>query len=504
MTVPPRHLQAVLLFGLALPALGGCLSTAAPSKPPPAPPVAAGTTEPLRFGELAVGSMRRGMEIGRYVWDIDCVPPYDPVHWTSGATLRRGSTFDERFAETLTAAGFDVVGRPGGPDSPGGNRSRARFTVQGDLRDVKLELCHRTNWLTGSDRGVSGTGSATVEWTVYDARSGRLVHRVGTSGVGRQDHGVPQGDTLLIEEAFAAAAERLAADPGFRAVVTRGATVTARVPSAGGGSPLPLVPGRTNGAEAEGASPGPVSLAIQIPPAELAGDPTTRAGAAQVRVGEGYGLVIGEVNGDTGRESVLLASGVDAASTVVVRPARGVALTGTVEGRDAASGLALVRVPARLTAAPVRGGGVTVSEPVSVAMRRGTASALGIVGAVRRDPARDIDVIQADLGALGPLGAPVAAGDPLMDGSGAVIGLALGPAGLSAATPPGLAVFVPLGPLLSRIGADLLDEAPRVRQPELRQPAAGGWSRRDRKTAFGAEPDEDLDEELDGADDPPT
>ncbi|MFX5057586.1 hypothetical protein ABTC93_20455, partial [Acinetobacter baumannii] len=75
------------------------------------------------FGELAIGSMRRGMQIGRYVWGIDCAPPYDDVYWTSGVNMRRGSTFDERFSEVMTAAGFDVVGRPGGPDSPDGNRS---------------------------------------------------------------------------------------------------------------------------------------------------------------------------------------------------------------------------------------------------------------------------------------------------------------------------------------------------------------------------------------------
>jgi len=176
-----------------------------------------------------------------------------------------------------------------------------------------------------------------------------------------------------------------------------------------------------------------------------------------------------------------------------VRPARGVVLTGIVEGRDAASGLALVRVPARLTAVPVRGAAVAVSEPVSVAMRQGSESALGIVGAVRPDPARGIDVIQADLGALGLLGVSVEAGDPLLDEAGAVVGLALGPGGLSAATPPGLVAFVPLGPLLARLGADLLDEGPRLRQPST---AARRQPQRSRTAVH--------DEELDEAEDPPT
>jgi len=314
MILLPRRFAAFPTLGLAVAMLGGCLTTAAPPATPLAPPVAAGTTEPLRFGELSLGSMRRGMEIGRHVWDIDCGPPYDEVYWTSGAGMRRGATFDERFAETMTAAGFDVVGRPGGPDSPGGNLARARFTVQGDLRDVKLELCRRTNWLTGAAKGVSGTGSARVDWTVYDARYGRLVHRVSTSGVGRRESGVPQGDTLLIEEAFAAAAERLAADPGFRAVLARGATVTARVPSPGGAAPMGLTPRLTQPSLGAPDDDGPESprpqtaFTIWTPPTDgsAAEDPTTRAGAARLRVGEGHGLVIGEVAGEMGRESVLL------------------------------------------------------------------------------------------------------------------------------------------------------------------------------------------------------
>ncbi|WP_143268366.1 S1C family serine protease [Azospirillum agricola] len=503
-----RRLAPALLPALVAPLLGGCLASAPQPRPTLAPPVAAGTTEPLRFAELSIGSMRRGTEIGRYVWGIDCAPPYDTVYWTSGANMRRGSTFDERFDEVMAAAGFDVVGRQGGPDAPGATRNRARFTVQGDLRDVRLELCHRSNWLTGADKGSSGSGSARVDWTVYDARNGRLVHRVSTTGTSRQDGGVPQGDTLLVEEAFASAAERLAADGGFRAVLTRGGS------PAGGHSPVP------GGASAAGLPPldAPridTALIIRTPAADGGGaeDPTARAGAAQVRAGEGYGLVIGEVPGETGRDSLLLVPGVGLGDGVTVRPARGVTLDGRVEGRDAASGLALVRVPARLTAVPVRGGTVEVSEPVSVAMRRGAVSAAGIVGAVRPDPVRGIAVIQADLGSVALFGAPVAAGDPLIDEAGAVVGVALGPQAMSAATPPGLVAFLPVGPLLARMGADLLDASPaplrRSRTAaELRQPDRDGRGSRLRRAgrdgAFDEEPDGEGDGELDEAGDPPT
>ncbi|WP_255542663.1 serine protease [Azospirillum sp. INR13] len=365
----PRPFAAVLILLLGLlPA--GCGGMSPPQQAgKAAPPVAMGSTTPFRFGELAIGSMRRGMQIGRYVWGIDCAPPYDDVYWTSGVNMRRGSTFEERFSEVMTAAGFDVVGRPGGPDSPDGNRSRARFTVQGDLRDVQLELCHRVNWLTGSSKGSSGSGSVKVEWTVYDTRGGGLVHRIVTTGATTQERGVPQGDTLLMEEAFAAAVEALAADAGFRALLSGGtlpapvATAAAMVSTAtpAGSGPIPLTPAV---ATLGSASSYPLAGRLLL----RTGSGSGRVASARVAVGGSSGLSHGFVIGETDVagevQAVLLAPLPGSDPTVTVRPARGVELTGWVVGRDAASGFALVRVPARLTALPVRTGILRVSEAV--------------------------------------------------------------------------------------------------------------------------------------------
>lgn len=396
------------------------------SPPPPvgkaAAPVAAGTTAPFRFGELTIGSMRRGMQIGRYVWGIDCAPPYDDVYWTSGVNMRRGSTFDERFAEVMTAAGFDVVGRPGGPDNPDGNRSRARFTVLGDLRDVQLELCHRTNWLTGSSKGSSGTGNVKVEWTVYDARGDGLVHRVVTTGATARESGVPQGDTMLVEEAFAAAVEALAADAGFRALLS------------GGSLPSPAAPPST-----------------VFPVAAPAG--SGRIASARIPVGRSHGLVIGETDVAGEVQAVLLAPLSGSDPTVTVRPARGVELTGWVVGRDAASSFALVRVPARLPALPVRTATPRISEPVKAVVGGRSKEMGGIVGSLPADEARSGALIQADLGSADLFTAVTQAGDPLFDGSGALIGVAPA-AGRSPVTPAGLVEFLAVGPLLDRLGAD--------------------------------------------------
>lgn len=493
---------------LVLSLLGACATSAPAPKPKTAAPVAAGSTEPIRFGELAVSSMRRGMEIGRYIWDIDCAPPYDSVYWTSGWNLRRGSTFDERFDEVLTDAGFDVVGRLGGPDLPaggmGGGVGRTAFIVQGDLRDVRVELCNRTNWLTGAKTGVSGSGSAKVDWTVYEARSGRLIHKVTTSGTAALDRGVPQGDILLIEEAFADAAERLAGDAGFRTAVSRGGVTATRLPGPavpvaaaappGQAAPIPL----TAAAAERGVAPAPPPSAPGLLPTAAAPGPVLRAGTgrnvadATVGVGDGHGIAVGEIDG----QSIILTPAAGAEAAVTVRPARGVTLTGTVTARDPASGFALVRVPALLSAIALRETTIQVSEPVGLSSSRGRAARTGIVAAVRPDPRTGLELIQADLPGLAADALP-APGDPLTDANGLLLGVA--PGMRAAGTPPGLAIFLQVSDLLTRMGVAAAGAPPAI-------PAAAAGPRRDWSAAPSirggrrAGPQPYLDE----GDDPPT
>lgn len=450
---PSRRLFPALAAVLLL---ASCASLDAPSRPKPSAPVARGSTEPLRFGELSLGSMRRGMTIGRYIWDIDCAPPYEDVYWTSGRNLHENSTFAERFAEVLTDAGFDVAGRLGGAMEAAADRKRARYVVQGDLRDVRLELCNRKHWLTGSGKGISGTGNLRIDWSVFDADTGQLAHRVTTTGMARKEAGVPQGNVMLIEEAFSTAAEALAADPGFRAVLSRGGAVApgGLASTASSFAPIPEGGASTSPAPLSPPLPPPLrgSLIIASPAVarDLADDPTDRASAASVRVGEGRGVVIGDMDG----QSVILTAvaGVDA--TVNIRPAQGVTLDGAVVARDAPSGLALVRVPARLTAMPVRTGNPAVSEPVSAVLKGGDEAASGIVAALRPDPHTGLDLLQADLTGPDP-----ALGDPLVDEAGNLLGLAAAPRPLGGVSAHGLAAFVPVAEALTRMEARLTQAA---------------------------------------------
>ncbi|ALJ34018.1 MULTISPECIES: trypsin-like peptidase domain-containing protein [Azospirillum] len=474
------------------------------------PPVARGSTEPVRFDGLSLGSMRRGMVTGRYVWALECWPPYEDVYWTSGRSLHENSTFQERFAEVLTDAGYDVAGVQGSDYEAEFDRKRARYILRGDLRAVNSDLCRRRSWLTGSSEGVSGIGSLRVDWAVYDAVTGRLVHRVTTTGVARKDSGVPQGDVLLIEEAFGTAVEALGADPGFRAAVSRGGAIAssgAAIVSSGWGGVSTAHPGASSAApvvssgvvgvssaptgassgpavvstatvDPGGASGGPAPFLEKTRPPTLilriadplqgyADDPAARVSAATVRVGpderKGRGIVLGELDG----QSLLLTLDAGPDATVTVAPSRGVSLDGTVMARDVPGGIALIRVPARLRAAPLRLDIPAVSEPVTAVLERGDDTAAGILAARRPDPQAapgvEATLLQADL--TGPDAAP---GDALVDEAGNLLGVA------RSGPPPGgghgLSAFVPVMEALARLGVEMTQLAPRPIPPHGRPP----------------------------------
>lgn len=484
----------------ALLALAACMGGDLPQTRK-APPVARGSTEPVRFDGLSLGSMRRGMVTGRYVWALECWPPYEDVHWTSGRSLHENSTFQERFAEVLADAGYDVAGAPGSDYEAEFDRKRARYILRGDLRAVNSDLCRRRSWLTGRSEGVSGIGSLRVDWAVYDAVTGRLVHRVTTTGVASKDSGVPQGDVLLIEEAFATAVEALGADPGFRTAVSRSGAIASSGPAIvssgrggvstaplGASSAAPLVSSGAAGVSSAaphvstgpamvstatvdpgGASAGSAPFLVETRPPTLilriadplqgyADDPAARVSAATVHVGpaerKGRGIVLGELDG----QSLLLTLDAGLDATVTVAPSRGVSMDGTVMARDVSGGIALVRVPARLRTAPLRLDAPAVSEPVMTVLERGDDTAAGILAARRADPQAppgvEATLLQADLS--GPDPAP---GDPLVDEAGNLLGVARpGPLPSGA---HGLSAFVPVMEALARLGVEVTQLAPR-------------------------------------------
>ncbi|HEY0835391.1 MAG TPA: serine protease, partial [Azospirillum sp.] len=285
------------LILLALLLLAACAGgPAVVPRPLPVAPVASGSTETMRFETFGMGSMRRGQEIGRYVWDIDCAPPYASAYWTTGRNLRQGATWAERFYDVMSDAGFAVAGGDEHFFDKRPAAERARFAVHAELRDVRLRLCNWTDWLFGWDKGIRGDGTVRVDWAVTVPEEERLVYRLTTVGSATLNRAVPEGDLLLIEEAYTNAAVALAADAGFRAALTRGGSVAPPLgaPSFPGGA-SPLLPDPAPTIPPSGDAP--VPLATPVAFRGVLEDNASRIAAASVRVGQGRGVVVGEAGG---------------------------------------------------------------------------------------------------------------------------------------------------------------------------------------------------------------
>lgn len=193
---------------LLLLALTGCGLGPVPSTNPPLPLA----TRPermiaLHLRALTTDSLRRGGVIGRYVWSVGCSPPGDPIYWTNKLTYLRGRSFVARVRDSLRAAGYAT--------DPQGTERNARLVLFGEVRALSLELCRDNHWLTGEDKGASGQGRVTIEWTLRDPKTDRPVAKIVTDGAGSLDDAVPEGDAAILERAVGVAAGRLAVDPAF-------------------------------------------------------------------------------------------------------------------------------------------------------------------------------------------------------------------------------------------------------------------------------------------------
>lgn len=193
---------------LLLLALTGCGLGPAPSANPPL----ALAPRPermiaLHLRPLTTDSLRRGGVVGRYVWSVGCSPPGDPIYWTNKMAYVRGRSFVARVRDSLRAAGYAT--------DPQGTERGAKLVLFGEVRALSLELCRDNHWLTGEDKGASGQGRVTIEWTLRDPKTDRPVAKIITDGAGSLDNAVPEGDAAVLEKAVGVAAGRLAVDPAF-------------------------------------------------------------------------------------------------------------------------------------------------------------------------------------------------------------------------------------------------------------------------------------------------
>lgn len=434
-----------LLAALALlPFAAGCAARVALERAPvkkiavrPVIPVRDGSS-PLEFGKLLL-KLPEEKVIGTVQAGRSC-DGQAPLVWKIGRGV--SDSFGQLLLGELSVTGYTVVGDPEVlfEDSQG---SRAEYVVAGVMRDVKANVCHA--------RGGPGRGEASlaVDWQVYSHRTKSVELKSTTEGSASAPSARQSGGAEAIAEAFLAAARNLMAEPGFHALVTN----TERNASKS------LVPTQ------------PISVAYEL--AKAGGTPSiesmvsdSRMGVVTVFVGNtmGSGFLISPDGYLLTNEHV-----VEDARYVRVKFVTGREAQGEVVRADRSRDVALVKLETDVYRPLTLGNSSRVAPGSDVFAigtpldeERGQTVTKGILSGYGEEDGQRI--LRSDAAVH-----EGNSGGPLLDRSGAVVGMCVSgfllmPAGVGV----GLNSFIPIEDALSALGIH-----PESGKAAARKPSAG-------------------------------
>jgi serine protease Do len=225
----PSFLVSLAVLLLA----AGCASTV-PLKSELVTPVAQrapvpvkGGSAPVEFGKLLL-KLPAENTIGTVQGGRSCVGQA-PLTWKSGRGSSVGELFGQLLLGELAAAGYTVVGDPDElfEDSRSG---RAEYVIAGVIRDVKANVCHTRS---GDGRGEA---SLAVDWQVYSHRTKAVELKATTEGSGKAPSARGAGGAEAITEAFVSATRNLMAEAKFHTLIAGAGQKDAKASA----SPLPI------------------------------------------------------------------------------------------------------------------------------------------------------------------------------------------------------------------------------------------------------------------------
>lgn len=313
------------------------------------------------------------------------------ISWKDGIDF--GDDAEEEFRAAMKQANYPLAGDPDALfEDP--SISKAELMVAGLIDLVQADACY-PNDDSRDYKHAKGGAYVRVNWQVYDPLARKVVYQVSTEGSYKTDNTILANARLFMAFAFELAAHNLAADQGFHDLVMRKQSTAA--------------------------------ASAEIKPIEIsgaAGPPTgiSDARAATVTVingvAHGSGFIISPDGYVLTNQHV-----VDQAHEVKVRLASGRSVMGTVLRTDSARDVALIglsesNLPAlnlRLASSPEVADEVfVIGTPLDLGLD--STVARGIVSAYRN--LQGFKFIQCDITINHGN-----SGGPLLDKSGAVVGL---------------------------------------------------------------------------------
>lgn len=384
--------------------------------PPTQPPALAdgAAPAPVKLARVVM-QMNAGEQYGIVRAGLLCEDSF-PVTWKEPGGDQKLDAYGPIFAKELKGAGFRVEGDVADLFA----ESSSDIAVGVVIRNVQANFCARSP-LLGTAELVSGRLAFEADWQVYSKLRQQVIARVATRGGFEVAKGVPDGFGVAFNQAFAEHVRQLAASEPFRTAVTQ---------------PVSLA----------SAGPAPTAISFRAAPAGRATVAASADSVVAVFAGDGHGtgfLISTDGYVLTNHHVV------GGAKYVKVRwPDRTESL-GEVIRSDRRRDVALIKVDAagrkplalRTNAAALGDAVFAIGTPLD-AKFQGTVTK-GVVSSNRTYDGQAF--IQSDVGIN-----PGNSGGPLLDESGAVLGVAVSRYQVGDA-PTGLNLFIPIGDALEAL-----------------------------------------------------
>lgn len=324
----------------------------------------------------------------------------------------------------LTQRGFDVAGNPDAMFEVKDDRARAEYLLGARLKAMSGNGCEEHHWWDGRPLGkYSAEVQIEVDWVVYDPLRKEPVDVFSTKGYGVQKSPKSTGIADAFFDAWGAATEALASDPGFTALLAEGPSEDLRaVPVADEPIFIEEIPLRT--------------LPIREYMNEILDSTVTIRSGMGIGSGylisrAGYVLTNQHVTGDAEVVNVVFRNGIEVEGEVIRRH----------EKRD----VALIKIP-------ITGGSpfplnfqepeitedvYAIGNPLTEELR--STVTRGVVSAKRRDERTRLPIIQADVDIQGGN-----SGGPMVDSNGNVVAMSVAGWGTGDGTSIGINIFIPI------------------------------------------------------------
>ena len=182
----------------------------------------------------AVAKLKRGQVIGTFPASMGntdtnatlCNYRYqgsdNTIEWATGTAELSGwaGEFAEMFNDSMSGMGFDVAATPGQLFNVSDAIGQADLHIGAQVLDIRSNFCEEHHWWNGRPEGrYSGEAYAKVRWEVYSPSTQEVVGRFESEGYYVLRKPKRSGIMQTYLGAWAAAAEGLAADPGFLKLV---------------------------------------------------------------------------------------------------------------------------------------------------------------------------------------------------------------------------------------------------------------------------------------------